>query len=184
MRWSWRGTRRRCGRTGNGGRWHWFRCFGHDGERQGLLIQVHVFELLIFQGSGEGRALRRGQLQKKRVEFAIYAALLDDFVEDFDGRPAVLCHRDAELAQVCTGVDGQATLALKLGVAHFALQAAACKTAKIVPLETSENQQINLVFFIIQVFIKEQHKKRCMLHQFIKYIHLFLFFTNLFFYLL
>lgn len=136
MRWSWRGTRRRCGGTGSGGWRRWFSCFCHDGEREGLLVQVQVLELLIFQGSGEGGALRRGQLHKRRVEFAIYAALLDDFVEDFDGRPIVLCHRDAELAQVCTGVDGQAALTLKLGVAHLALQAAACKTEKIVSLET------------------------------------------------
>lgn len=134
MRWSWRGTRRRCGRRGSGRWWPWFRCFGHDGESEGLLVQV--FNLLIFEGRRQGGVLCGAQLQERFVEFAVYAALLDNFVEDLDGRPAVLCHGDAELAQVSAGVDGQAPLTSKLRVTHLTLQAADCKRGKIRLLET------------------------------------------------
>lgn len=127
MSWSWRGTWRRRGRSGAGG--HRLRRFGQYGERNGLLVQLHVLHLFGFEGDGLGGLLGR---QQRWADFAVDAALHGYAVEQLDGRPATLWDGEAQLAQVSARVDGESTSALELRVTDLTFPLLDCKRREIV----------------------------------------------------
>lgn len=66
-----------------------------------------------------------GRRGVRKVGVGAPVSLLDELVQEVDGRPAALGHSDPQLSEVGAGVAGQAPPGLKRSPAHLALQQAA-----------------------------------------------------------